>query len=42
MKRKTFVKQLIALGVKRTDRWKAKRSKKMPQERMGAETGWTQ
>lgn len=26
----------------KTARWKAKRSKKMPRERMGAETRWTQ
>lgn len=26
----------------KTDRWKAKRSKKMPKERMGEETRWTQ
>lgn len=32
----------IKMYMDKTARWKAKRSKKMPRERMGAETRWTQ
>lgn len=32
----------IKMYMDKTTRWKAKRSKKMPRERMGAETRWTQ
>lgn len=32
----------LKMYMDKTDRWKAKRSKKMPKERMGAETRWTQ
>lgn len=32
----------IKMYMDKTARWKAKRRKKMPRERMGAETRWTQ
>lgn len=32
----------IKMYMDKTARWKAKRSKKMPKERMGEETRWTQ
>lgn len=32
----------IKMYMDKAARWKAKRSKKLPQERMGAETRWTQ
>lgn len=32
----------LKMYMDKTARWKAKRSKKLPKERMGAETGWTQ
>lgn len=36
------IKSDIKMYMDKTARWKAKRSKKMPKERMGAETRWMQ